>query len=87
MQLHQTDRAGGRRLIREMDDHRTVDVKGQRVVPNDFKILLAADDHAGFADIEDALRTELVEAVREYAARRATTSWARSPSICGSTTR
>ena len=26
----------GRRLIREMDDHRTVDVKGQRVVPNDF---------------------------------------------------
>ena len=57
----------GRRLIREMDDHRTVDVKGQRVVPNDFQILLAADDHAGFADIEDALRTELVEAVREYA--------------------
>ena len=57
----------GRRLIREMDDHRTVDVKGQRVVPNDFHILLAADDHAGFADIEDALRTELVEAVREYA--------------------
>jgi hypothetical protein len=57
----------GRRLIREMDDHRTVDVKGQRVVPNDFQILLAADDHHGFADIEDALRTELVEAVREYA--------------------
>ncbi len=57
----------GRRLIREMDDHRTVDVKGQRVVPNDFAILLSAGDHAGFADIEDALRTELVEAVREYA--------------------
>jgi len=57
----------GRRLIREMDDHRTVDVKGQRVVPNDFMIQLSADDHAGFADIEDALRTELVEAVREYA--------------------
>ena len=57
----------GRRLIREMDDHRTVDVKGQRIVPNDFVVLLSADDHAGFADIEDALRTELVEAVREYA--------------------
>lgn len=57
----------GRRLIREMDDHRTVDVKGQRVVPNDFVVLLSAEDHAGFADIEDALRTELVEAVREYA--------------------
>ena len=39
----------GRRLIREMDDHRTVDVKGQRVVPNDFQILLSAGDHAGFA--------------------------------------
>jgi hypothetical protein len=57
----------GRRLIREMDDHRSVDVKGKRIVPNDFVVLLSADDHAGFADIEDALRTELVEAVREYA--------------------
>ena len=57
----------GRRLIREMDDHRSVDVKGQRIVPNDFVVLLSADDHTGFADIEDALRTELVEACREYA--------------------
>jgi hypothetical protein len=57
----------GRRLIREMDDHRSVDVKGQRIVPNDFTVLLSPTDHAGFADIEDALRTELVEAVREYA--------------------
>ena len=57
----------GRRLIREMDDHRSVDVKGQRVVPNDFTVLLSADDHSGFADIDEALRTELVEAVREYA--------------------
>lgn len=57
----------GRRLIREMDDHRSVDVKGQRIVPNDFAVLLSADDHHGFADIEDALRTELVEACREYA--------------------
>ena len=57
----------GRRLIREMDDHRSVDVKGQRIVPNDFVVLLSADDHNGFADIEDALRTELIEACREYA--------------------
>jgi hypothetical protein len=57
----------GRRLIREMDDHRSVDVKGQRIVPNDFVVMLSADDHTGFADIEDALRTELVEACREYA--------------------
>lgn len=57
----------GRRLIREMDDHRTVDVRGERIAPNDFVVLLSANDHAGFADIEDALRTELVEACREYA--------------------
>ncbi len=57
----------GRRLIREMDDQRSVDVKGNRVVPNEFAVLLSAVDHNGFADIEDALRTELVEAVREYA--------------------
>jgi len=57
----------GRRLIREMDDHRSVDVKGQRIVPNDFTVLLSAPDHTGFTDIEEALRTELVEACREYA--------------------
>jgi len=57
----------GRRLIREMDDHRSVDVRGQRIVPNEFVIFLSADDHSGFADIETALRTELVEACREYA--------------------
>lgn len=50
-----------------MDDSRSVDVKGQRIVPNDFTVLLSANDHTGFADIEDALRTELVEACREYA--------------------
>ena len=57
----------GRRLVREMDDNRTVDVKGRRMVPNDFKVLLSAADHAGFNDIEDALITELAEAAREYA--------------------
>ncbi len=57
----------GRRLIREMDDHRSVDVKGQRIVPNDFTVYLSASDHSAFADIEDALRTELIEACREYA--------------------
>lgn len=57
----------GRRLIREMDDRRTVDVKGDRVVPNEFVIMLSAADHTGFADIESTLRTELIEACREYA--------------------
>ena len=57
----------GRRLVREMDDHRSVDVKGRRVVPNDFQIHLSRRDLASFDDIEDVLRTELVEAAREYA--------------------
>ncbi len=57
----------GRRLVREMDDNRSVDVKGRRIVPNDFTVLLSAPDLASFNDIEDALTTELAEAAREYA--------------------
>ena len=57
----------GRRLVREMDDNRSVDVKGRRIVPNDFTVLLSPADHASFSDIEDALTTELGEAAREYA--------------------
>jgi hypothetical protein len=57
----------GRRLVREMDDQRSVDVKGRRIVPNDFTVVLSAVDHAGFNEIEDALVAELAEAAREYA--------------------
>ncbi len=57
----------GRRLLREMDDHRSVDVKGRRIVPNEFTIRLSEKDAAAFADIQEALRTELAESVREYA--------------------
>ena len=57
----------GRRLLREMDDHRSVDVKGRRIVPNVFSIRLSARDHAAFADIDEALHTELCETAREYA--------------------
>lgn len=57
----------GRRLLREIDDHRSVDVKGRRIVPNSFVISLSPRDHAGFADIDDALNAELCETAREYA--------------------
>ena len=57
----------GRRVVREMDDQRSVDVKGRRVVPNDFVIHLSPRDLAGFDDIQDVLQSELVEAAREYA--------------------
>ncbi|WP_420451860.1 FhaA domain-containing protein [Ilumatobacter sp.] len=61
----------GRRLVREMDDNRTVDVKGRRMVPNDFTIMLSPADLTGFDDIEAALTTELEEAAREYAREEA----------------
>jgi hypothetical protein len=57
----------GRRLLREMDDHRSVDVRGRRIVPNQFRFQLSARDHAGFSDIDEALVTELAETAREYA--------------------
>ncbi|MEI7547060.1 MAG: DUF3662 and FHA domain-containing protein [Actinomycetota bacterium] len=57
----------GRRLLREMDDHRSVDVKGRRIVPNEFLFHLSPRDLAGFSDIDEALHTELSETVREYA--------------------
>lgn len=57
----------GRRLVREMDDQRSVDVKGRRVVPNDFVVQLSQKDFDSFTEINSVLQTELVEAAREYA--------------------
>lgn len=57
----------GRRLLREVDEHRSVDVRGRRIVPNSFTIVLSPKDHAAFEEIEIALATELVESIREYA--------------------
>jgi hypothetical protein len=57
----------GRRLVREMDDQRSVDVKGRRIVPNRFEFHISPRDHDGFVDIEEALVTELGEAAREHA--------------------
>lgn len=57
----------GRRLVREMDEHRSIDVRGRRIVPNHFTFRLAPSDHASFADIDEALVNELEEAAHEYA--------------------
>jgi len=54
-------------MVREMDDHRTVHLKGRVVVPNVFDFTLSTTDHANFAEIEDALVRELCDAAREYA--------------------
>lgn len=58
----------GRRLLRHMDEHRSVDVKGRRLVPNAFTFYLSPSDHAAFTDIDHALRHELADAARQYAA-------------------
>src|SRR5262245_53534303 len=57
----------GRRLVREMDDNRSVDVRGRTVVPNHFDILLSQDDCDRFADIHDTLVRELSDAARDHA--------------------
>lgn len=57
----------GRRLLREIDDHRTVDVRGRRLVPNAFTFHLSRHDLDAFAGIDQALKHELAEAARDYA--------------------
>lgn len=57
----------GRRLVREMDANRSIDVRGRRIVPNDFTFWLSPKDHAGFAEIDEALVAELADAARAYA--------------------
>jgi hypothetical protein len=57
----------GRRLIREIDNNRSVDVNGRTVVPNDFTVWLSQGDHERFVQMEQALVSELSEAAREHA--------------------
>jgi hypothetical protein len=57
----------GRRLSREMDDNRSVDVRGRTVVPNAFQVRISGEDHGRFAEIEDHLCRELADAAREHA--------------------
>ena len=57
----------GRRLIREMDDQRTVHVGGNVVAPNLFTITLGPDDHAQFVAIEESLLRALADEARTHA--------------------
>lgn len=56
----------GRRLMREMDLHRTVGVHGL-VAPNQLTVALAPDDFARFEPFSAALVKELEQAAREHA--------------------
>lgn len=57
----------GRKLTREMDDRRTVDVRGRTVSPNQFTVAISDADHDQFVDIADSLARELSDAAREHA--------------------
>ncbi|HUF32588.1 MAG TPA: DUF3662 and FHA domain-containing protein [Acidimicrobiales bacterium] len=57
----------GRRLVREMDDQRTVNVRGEVAAPNDFTVTLGPEDHEQFAEIEESLTRELGDAARAHA--------------------
>ncbi len=57
----------GRRLVREMDSNRSVDVRGRTVVPNQYNVELSQADHERFAEVSDSLERELAEAAREHA--------------------
>ena len=61
----------GRRLIREMDDQRTVNVQGNVAAPNHFTITLGPDDYAQFAEIEESLLRALAEEARTHAREEA----------------
>src|SRR3954465_15875721 len=57
----------GRRLVREIDDNRSVDVRGRTVIPNHFLVQVSAEDNERFAEIHDTLIRELCDAAREHA--------------------
>ena len=57
-----------RKLVKEMDDHRTVSVS-RVYVPNEYTIYLAPPDREQFADFEESLCDELADYVTEHARR------------------
>ena len=57
-----------RKLVKEMDDHRTVSVS-RIYVPNEYTIYLSAPDREQFADYEGSLKTELQDYLAEHGRR------------------
>jgi hypothetical protein len=55
-----------RKLVKEMDDHRTVSVS-RIYVPNEFTVYLSSPDREQFADYETSLTTELRDYLAEHA--------------------
>ena len=57
----------GRRLVREMDNNRSVGVRGDTLVPNAFTVALSTSDLEQFEDVQESLERELSGAAREHA--------------------
>ena len=57
-----------RKLVKEMDDHRSVSVS-KVYVPNEYTVYLSPDDRKQFEGYEDALVGELQEYLAEHARR------------------
>ena len=57
----------GRKLVREMDVHRTVGVSGATMAPNSFTFVLAESDFEQLADMEDTLAHELSTLAKTHA--------------------
>ncbi len=57
----------GRKLVRTLDDKRSVGVNGRVIVPNDFTFVLAEDDYEQMADMAGVLARDLGDAAREHA--------------------
>jgi hypothetical protein len=57
----------GRRMVREMDDKRSIGVSGKTVAPNDFTITLSETDRDELQPIHDSLVRELCDTAREHA--------------------
>ncbi len=57
----------GRRLVREMDATRDVDVRGDTIVANAYTVFLSESDYEQFAEIHDTVCAELADAARDHA--------------------
>lgn len=57
----------GRRLTREIDDSRSIGVRGDTVVANDFTVNLSQQDMDEFTDVADSMRRSLADLAREHA--------------------
>jgi hypothetical protein len=57
----------GRRLIKEIDTSRRVDVRGQTLAANRFVIRVSVEDHARFGQVQQSLINELNATVRDHA--------------------